>query len=224
MMKLNKLSWFGVIIIAIIPFAYFLLRLLGVPILGFLPNSQDQSFLDGTMGNWFATIMGLIAGVPIGLWINQKQQDLQEKERVIFEKKISDERKNRVLTLLRNELDTNRQFLNLLVEKQNEQPDIAILAGMKNVLWKAFSDSGELHWVDNPSLIDKISNAYYNINQLIEYEHRYSDPYFNSAVSSSSGKGTFAGERTVKNVQALRPAALESINEAINSIDAELKP
>ena len=79
MMKLSKLSWLVVITIAILPFAYFLLRLLGIPVLAFLPNSQDQSFLDSTMGNWFATMVGLIAGVPIGLWINQKQQELQEK-------------------------------------------------------------------------------------------------------------------------------------------------
>jgi len=223
MVKFSKLSWIVVIIIALLPFAYFSLRLLGYPILAFLPNSQDQSFLDSTMGNWFATMVGLITGVPIGLWINKKQQVLQEQERVNSEKRISYERKSKVLILLRNELYINKQYLDLLIGKQNEQPIITIRAGMKNVLWRAFSDSGELQWVDDPSLIDKISNAYYNINRLVEYEHRYSDPYFDSAVSSLGGKDTYAGERTVKNVHALRPSALETINEAINSIDAELK-
>ena len=147
---LSKLSWIVVIAIAIIPFAYFLLRLIGIPILAFLPNSQDQSFLDSAMGNWFATMVGLIAGVPIGLWINQKQQELQEQERISSEKKTRHERKNNVLALLRNELNTNKQYLTYLLEKQKDIPRIVIVGGMKNVLWNAFSDSGELQWIDNP--------------------------------------------------------------------------
>jgi len=220
MMKLSKLSWLVVITIAILPFAYFLLRLLGIPVLAFLPNSQDQSFLDSTMGNWFATMVGLIAGVPIGLWINQKQQELQEKERNNIEKKINRERKIKILTLLRNELDINRQYLFLLIEKQNDQPAVTIRAGMKNVLWKAFSDSGELQWINNPSLIDKISSAYYNINALIELEHQYSDPYFYMSISVGS-KSTFAGAETVIKVKSLRPDALKMVNDAIGSIDVE---
>jgi len=221
MKTILKLSWTFVILLAVFPFTYFSLRLFGVPVLAFLPNPQDQSFLDSTMGNWFATMLGLIAGVPIAFWISQKQIEFQEKERVDTEKQISRERKHKILALLRNELEANRQFLNFLMEKQNEQPGVAILAGMKNVLWRAYSDSGELHWIDNPSLIDRISTAYYNINALIGYESQYSDPYFHSSVSSSKGH-TYAGENTVKNVKSLRPLALESISEAINSIDLEL--
>lgn len=172
------------------------------------------------MGNWFATMLGLIAGVPIAFWINQKQQEFQEKERNDSERQISQERKYKVLELLRNELDVNKQHLNFLIEKQSEQSKIRILAGMKNVLWRAFSDSGELHWIDNPALMDKISTAYYNVNALISYESQYSDPYFNSSVSSSKGF-TYAGESTVNNVKSLRPIALESICEAIDAINVE---
>ena len=221
MKTLSKLSWAFVILLAVSPFAYFFLRLFGIPVLALLPSTQDQSFLDSTMGNWFATMLGLIAGIPIAFWINQKQTEFQEKERIESEKQVSQERKHKILALLRNELDTNRQYLNILIEKQNEQSKITMLAGMKNVLWRAFSDSGELHWIDDPTLIDGISTAYYNINALIDYESRYSDPYFNSSVSSSKSH-TYAGENTVNNVKNLRPIALASISEAINSIDLEL--
>ncbi len=222
MNKISKYSWYIVIPLATIPFAYFLLRLAGIPILAFLSDTQDKSFLDSAMGNWFATMVGLIAGVPIGLWINKRQQEIQEAEKITLEIKIKYEHKRNVLSLLKEELLLNQEYLIDLIREQEGKPKITILAGMKNVLWLAFSDSGELQWIDNPSLINVISNAYYHINALIEFERRYSEPSFNMSVTRGR-KQTFAGENAVNNVKALRPVTLKEISDAIKAIEIDLQ-
>jgi predicted membrane-bound spermidine synthase len=50
-----------------------LIGLASVPALYFLYHVKDPTFRDAAMGNWFATAMGVIVGVPVALWIARKQ-------------------------------------------------------------------------------------------------------------------------------------------------------
>ena len=53
---LNSLFWgFIIVMFVLVPLVYFFVRL------------SDPVFRDGTMGNWFASIVG----VPIALWLDR---------------------------------------------------------------------------------------------------------------------------------------------------------
>jgi len=184
----------------------------------FVPQS---SFRDGFLGNLFATIIGVIVGIPIALELNRVQQERQIRDKQESEKKEKSQHKSRLLTLIKNELDYNRQLLVQLIEQQDDSPKIVAYLGLKNDLWNSFSDSGELQWIDDLELLDSISTAYYHIRNIIPSEEKYFDPDFNNAVSVGNRR-TYAGEKTVERVISIRPDTLESIKHALTKIEEHL--
>jgi hypothetical protein len=83
------------------------------------------------------------------------------------------------------------------------------------------SDGGELQWIDDLDLLNKLADAYYHVRALIYLEKQYFDPHFHSAVTRD-GRNTYAGERVVRNVLNIRPGVLGAIENTINAIDAHL--
>ena len=84
--------WLVIAVIAIIPVWYF------------FSHICDSSFLDSSMGNWFATMIGAIIGIPIALWITRVQQKEQERR----EAKRREERLHLFLERVKLELRSNR--------------------------------------------------------------------------------------------------------------------
>jgi hypothetical protein len=193
-----------------------------IPISYFIYKFYDNQFLDSTMGNWFATIIGIIVGIPIALEINRRQQiDQNKKEQTALEQeKVG--RKRKILTLLREELSFNHRILETLVEEQEQKPRMRLLTGQKDALWSALSSSGDLQWIDELDLLSSLSVSYYYIRTLIYLERQYDDPNFLSAIKWVSGTDpgyTYAGESVVKIVLSLRPDALKIIEQTIQAID-----
>jgi len=217
----NSLLWIIVVALGVSPVAYFLLRITVLPISRIAQLPQDQIFLDSAMGNWFATMVGLVAGVPIGLWINRKQQEEQERSQQREQAKHSKERKIKILNLTRSELIFNRDILADLINTQGQQPGTIYVTGLKDVLWNTLSDGGELQWIDDLDLLNKLADAYYHVRALIFLEKLYFDPHFHSAVTRD-GRNTYAGERVVQNVMNIRPGVLSAVENTINAIDTHL--
>jgi len=80
-----------------------------IPILYFLVRITDTTFRDNAIGNWFATAIGVLVGIPIGLEINRHQQKAQEI--VDAKKKIQEDRErlNLILDRLERELVYDRE-------------------------------------------------------------------------------------------------------------------
>jgi hypothetical protein len=60
------------------------------------------------MRNLFATILDVLVDVPIALGLNRRQQVAASQSASIDRKLHEDERKRKVLTLLRSELERNK--------------------------------------------------------------------------------------------------------------------
>jgi hypothetical protein len=150
------------LLIAIIPVAYF------------LNHWTDSQFLDNAMGNWFATMVGVAVGIPIALEINRRQQAAQEnKEREVQEQEET-VHKAKILKLVGKELEYNRvALLARQPNKESEAQRKVSVNRLKDELWNAFSDGGELQWVKDLELLDYVSTAYYHIRTIIYLEERY---------------------------------------------------
>ena len=98
------------------------------------------------MGNLFATILGVLVGVPIALELNRRQQAAVTSSAINNRKLHEDERKRKVLTLLRSELERNRNDV-LASRKPLEsggQREVSV-GSLNDQLWSAFSYCGEFH-------------------------------------------------------------------------------
>ena len=173
------------------------------------------------MGNLFATILGVLVGVPIALELNRRQQAAVTSSAINNRKLHEDERKRKVLTLLRSELERNRNDV-LASRKPLEsggQREVSV-GSLNDQLWSAFSDGGELQYVNNPSLLAALANAYYQVRNCIELERKMLDivHFPGMRVRQKKPPEDFIREYLSNSDLAL----LGAIDHALKTIDAEL--
>lgn len=110
----------------------------------------DQ-FVPNFISDVVATIIGVAIGIPIAVWISGFQEEITRKNQ-----------KEKMLILLKGELEQNRGFLSELIgsEKQEAWESANVSIYLKDELWRAFSDGGELQWISDTDLLGRLANAY----------------------------------------------------------------
>lgn len=181
-------------------------------------NSSDANFRPSFVGNWAATVLGIIGGIPVALALNrlwQHNQERVEKEKADRERDL---RESFVLHAIRDELQMNRDIIYQMLDDQAKRPTIVATKGMKDVNWKALSDSGELKWIDDLTILLSISEAYFHIGVLIYLERQYLDLSSYTRPVDQGARGNIAVQR----VHVIRPDALVRVKEAIRVIDLKI--
>ena len=145
---------------------------LGIYIAQFCFNQIPQSaFRDSFLGNLLATIIGVIAGIPIALWVSRLQQNEQEKIENNFKEREVAEHTIKILSLVEKELGYNLSQLKKQKQGISDYGERFLpIDGQKDELWNAFSDGGELQWIKDLELLDMISMAYYDSRRVIHLE------------------------------------------------------
>lgn len=116
----------------------------------------DLSFWQSFISNLCATVIGVGLGIPVALWINR-----------LIGKSTEKERKKKVLRLLHSELQTNLSYLaNFSKEFYIHETGI-YPALLRDELWRAFSDGGELEWIKDISILSALAEAYYMVRNVI---------------------------------------------------------
>jgi hypothetical protein len=119
-------------------------------------NFFDFTFWQSFVSNLGATIIGVGLGIPVALLINRW-----------IERRTEKERKKKILTLLRDELSYNEIEFDRMQNIDILNRESGVLSSiLRNELWKAYSDGGELEWIKNVDLLAKIADTYYSIREL----------------------------------------------------------
>lgn len=167
------------------PYFILLIGLFVVPVIYSISRATNQSYWDGAIGNWLATMLGIIGGIPIALEINRftvRQEDKKKLEEA--------KQKNKdVLLLIKQELVFN---LDRLKDRQLS-PDALQRHPYQVDVWEAFSDSGEIRWISNTQVLNRIASAYSIIKIERSIEH--------NAFLATKGAFAFSGtERALKSI------------------------
>lgn len=173
------------------------------------------------MGNLFATILGVVVGVPIALEISRRQQDAEHLASKAERQEEERNRKQKVLSLLKSELSQNRDDI--------EGRRINVLSGGKRVvdtdflrdeMWAAFSHGGELQHVNNPEVLAAISYAYYRIRSNIFLERSFMNASHFPGLRVAQEK--YPHDYILEYLTSTDPQVVDAIERAITTIDAEL--
>lgn len=203
------LAWVSLACLAAIPLAFFVARF-NVP-----------GYLDSTMGNLLATLVGVIAGVPVALEIARRQQDTAAQSEQAFREAEHLGRRVRVLSLLRTELLDN---ICRIEERRNsipEGPRTVLAEPLREHLWNAFADGGELAYVDNPDVLAALARAYHHISTLQRLESEFlSVAHFPGVRVHQKETGE---ERLLRYLTASDAEALSSIRDAVAAIDVVIR-
>ena len=165
MIRPQKLLWTAVAIIGIVPLVYF------------LSHVSDTQFLREAMGDWFATMLGAIIGIPIALALSRWQQREQEKHARLMREEEALERRTKVLRLIRQELLDNRERLTD-PRMQGEDEQATFVRGLSNSSWRVMFDGGELKLIGDPELLAVISDAYHVIARILFLEDLLVEAHF----------------------------------------------
>lgn len=180
-------------------------------------TTSEQSFFI----SFFATLSGIVIGIPIALGINEHQSKVQDDKDEHARQTQKKEMLEKVLSVVGLELFINQKTLSSQVQAQEHSPQAASFLGMKNDAWKAISDSGDLKWIDDPQLIGTISFAHFFIRRIMFFEDKFFDPHFNTGVVTlgETPKQMIAGQRALDGALAIREKALGVIERAIGEIE-----
>lgn len=212
--------------------------------LSYFFDQNNDSFRQSSLSGFLATVIGIVVGIPVALWIARYQQREQDQKDKLKEEaqeaklrqqqkeqddlinlakvKEKKERQTKILSLLRTELRHNHAVLEIRAKQLKDEVGYWSVPGVKNDLWLAFSDGGELEWIDDIDLLHSFSTVYFRIRWAIVLETQYIDPHFNDQVVQSSSKGvehTIRGIKTIESMKQLIPETLRFIDRAVQQID-----
>ena len=206
MIRPQKLLWTAVAIIGIVPLVYF------------LSHVSDTQFLREAMGDWFATMLGAIIGIPIALALSRWQQREQEKHARLMREEEALERRTKVLRLIRQELLDNRERLTD-PRMQGEDEQATFVRGLSNSSWRVMFDGGELKLIGDPELLAVISDAYHVIARILFLEDLLVEAHFllepaQNRVSRKEGLITL--------LIAVDEDALQRVKEAVTRVEESI--
>lgn len=149
-----------------------LLRLVGVLVLLGLLVSLGVYCLTACWSDWTfqreflsrlgASLAAVLVGVPIALGLRDqlRRGEMEEHRRSQAEHAAT------VLSLLRRELEHNGDLL--LARKGSDEPLPS--EPLKDDLWQALTRGGELPWLHEPEVLDRLASAYYYVRAVSELE------------------------------------------------------
>jgi hypothetical protein len=137
----------------------------------FLRHYDSQPFLEGAMGNLFATMLGVVVGIPVALQIAQHQQSAAEIASRQAAVALAQARKHAVASHLLDELRSNRvQVLECRAPLENGAKRSVLTHPLRTELWQAFSDSGELQYINNPQVLALLAKAFHQTKATARME------------------------------------------------------
>jgi hypothetical protein len=152
----SRLIHFILVLLALIPLVY------GIRYWSESANTIGQNI----MASWLATMIGAGVGVLIGLEVDRWQQGREQ----MAKKEETSCQETQVLNAILRELMDNRKALAARREKMPQERSILLGLTLKDELWNALSDGGELRWITDLTLLESIAAAYHHIRSVVFIE------------------------------------------------------
>jgi hypothetical protein len=111
-----------------------------------------------------------------------------ETQRQFIQKQENDQRKKKILMLIKRELSYNLRLLSDRQPSANNSFERVIPAmRLKDEVWNAFSDGGELQWLQSPKLVESIATTYYCVRAVMYLEDLFQGKMLFTAKLSQVG-------------------------------------
>ena len=120
----------------------------------------------------------------------------------------------KILNLLTGELQENKNSIGKI------HVDAATyFEPIKTELWRAFSDGGELQWINDPDLLNVVADAYGEINHFGLLYRQYFENYMFQGSGGNVGLSKILFDQVVKTAEQCK----KSIDAALTAIQNKLK-
>lgn len=168
----------------------------------------ELQYWDGAVGNWLATLLGIVTGVPVALFLERRRvaSGTVEKQREVQRVRRD------MLTLLHGELvDATKRLASRAALKTSVPID-----PMKMSIWDVMRDSGNLTHISEPELISAIADAYRIIAIISSREKQIMQSVYAATVTFADGET--AGMKLLRETADFYAPAVQSIEIALAAI------
>lgn len=169
----------------------------------------DCTFWSNFWPNLVATLVSVGLGIPGGLWVDRKVRARDESDKA----KEAKERARKILSILLAEIKHNKQQMNWF-----HQNVANYFHPVRVESWRAFSDGGELQWINDPELVHSLSVVYAEINHFAFIL----DKYFDASFSPHTGAATSL-EPLFQHALKIKDTASAEINKVEKLVEDRLK-
>lgn len=156
-----------------------------------------------------ATVIGVIVGIPVALWLNRRIKQKEDDQDYQRERM----RERNTLNLIKEELEFSKQGLDL--RKANLSH--LCIQPLKTELWEAMSGSGALSLIESPELLNRITSAYYVLRIVRRMEEACYSATRTATVTFSDGRTGAAV--TLADAQTFYELLENNMREALIAID-----
>lgn len=168
----------------------------------------SKDFRANFASDFFASLIGVFVGAYIALWLDRYREEITRKAKI-----------KKMLVLLGDELLKNKKAFSDWNEVGSSYWSAGMTASMiKDDLWRAFSDGGELQWITDLLLLDLLATTYYGIRSVREAATLFAS--FSSSELMHVRQDAHKLMRSTLNKQVKR--ADKAIEEALNEISKHL--
>ena len=170
------------------------------------PNSDffDTSLIEFTM-----TSFSLVFGVPVALWIYSITEDYKNNGKISIARKSE----KKILLLVKEELNF---CLDRIGEKNGSRDDCSRYP-LKSNFWKSICESGSVSFIDDATLLNRITSAYYIIEIVAEGERRAL-----SFLQNHPSERWISDENILPWVRGFYPQLEENIKKALKEISLRI--
>lgn len=121
-------------------------------------NFFNYGFGQQFVASLFATFIGAGLGVGGALWVNH-----------FVESKNTKEKKIKILTALRSELHSCNTTLSNYLKGDDIWAYTGVIGSdLRDDIWQAFSDGGELNHINDTRLLAELANTYHNVKSVMK--------------------------------------------------------
>jgi hypothetical protein len=181
-------------------------------------RGSEMQYWDGAVGNWLATLLGIVTGVPVALYLERRRSAAEVSAKAQEAKRV----RRDTLTLILGELaDAQSRVMTRLALKDSIPID-----PMKMSIWNAMRDSGSLAHISDPTLLSCIADAYRLISILNDREKHTMTVIYGVNVTFPDGEN--AGQKLLKDTSSFHGPLLSQVAQAIeaitNALNSETSP
>jgi hypothetical protein len=154
----------------------------GLPLCAVLLALLYGGYLGRGVDYWdqiVATVLSLVAGIPLALWIDRLIKMREGREQFITDRKYEDE----IYDFLLEELQINEKLL-----KSGRNISMVGFRPLSTEMWDVLKASGDLSYIDDIGILHELSRAYAEILKVKHFEEEALDDWneFNRTVETES--------------------------------------
>ena len=171
----------------------------------------DSNYLEAVMSSWAATVLGLVAGLPVALWINRLAQSDAAKASVAKAQVEARSREDRVLQIVEQELSDDLATITSVVNGSSLRFHFDVAR------WNALSAGGDVAEIDDLTILQQVAGTYERIETLNVIARQWLVTM--TSQSGSANAGVSAGGMASDTLWSL---VIASGNDAMQAIDDTL--